>query len=434
MNAFLLITALAQAQVLTVHEAVNISLSNHPAVAFADAHAARGRHLMREVQATRRPQLSVESNLTYFEEPMIVAPLHELRAVRPPEFDRTLSQSSLSLGYTLFDASRGDRIARADALADAAAAQGDAARAQVIAETVRAYLSVRTTREVAVAQQKQVEALVRERDRARQLVEQGRAARVTLLRAEAALSSSRAEEVSARANLDVAVQELARLLVQPTAAVTSMSLTGVRARDTVRVDRAVLLAQAERTNPELRRLRLQREAADAERNAARGTWWPRVQLGARFIEYASTTTSPQGEWQGGAQLSYPVYTGGARGSAIDRAGAETRAASAELAWGLRRIAESLDRAITALTAVSARVAALQSAVTQSEEVTRIDQLALQAGAGVQTDYLSAEAALFRARAALADARAAEVLAYVEVARVTGALTPEWLATQLENIP
>ncbi|HEX6067153.1 MAG TPA: TolC family protein, partial [Longimicrobiales bacterium] len=151
-------------------------------------------------------------------------------------------------------------------------------------------------------------------------------------------------------------------------------------------------------------------------------------------EYASSATSPQGEWQGGAQLSYPLYNGGARSSAIDRASAETRAADAELAWATRRIAESLDRALTALSAASSRVTALNAAVAQSEEVTRIDQLALQSGAGVQTDYLAAEAALFRARAALTEARAAEVMARVELARVTGILTTDWLATELENIP
>lgn len=434
MNALLLVTVLAQAQSLTVQQAAQMALAHHPAVAVAGAHTERGRQLTRELQATRLPQLSLESNVTRFEEPMVVAPLHRLDARMPPVFDRTLAQGSLSLGYTLFDAGRGDRIARAQALAHAAAVQGEAVRAQVIAQTVRAYLRVGSAREVAQAQRKQVEALQRERDRSRQLVEQGRAARVTLMRAEAALSSARADEVTARSESDVAIQELARLLERAAVEVAVLSLTGVRARVDSVPDRVALLAAAEQANPELRRLRLQRAAAQAERNAARGGWWPRLQLGARLVEYASSTTSPQGEWQGGAQLSYPIYTGGARGAAVDRAAAETRAAEAELDWGVRRIAESLDHALTTLQSANARVVALELAVAQSEEVTRIDQLALQAGAGVQTDYLTAEAALLRARAALTEARAVAVFARVELARITGTLTPEWLATQLENIP
>jgi outer membrane protein TolC len=97
------------------------------------------------------------------------------------------------------------------------------------------------------------------------------------------------------------------------------------------------------------------------------------------------------------------------------------------------VAEGVDRALTALRAARARVTALAAAVTQSEEVTRIERLALDAGAGVQSDYLTAEAALFRARAALTDATATEVLARVELARVTGELTMDWVGAQLENV-
>lgn len=433
MNAILLVTLLAQSQALTVHEAVQLSLVRHPAVAFAEANAERGRYVTRELQAARMPQLSIESSLTRFEQPMVVAPLHGFDPLNPPVFDRTLTQGSVSLAYTLLDASRGDRIARAGALAEAAAAQADASRAQVIAETVRAYLRVRSAREVSAAQQKQLDALQRERDRSRQLVEQGRAARVVLLRAEAALSAARADAVTAQSEMNAAHQELARLLGVPETNVSAATLAGVQAKDTLVPGRAVIIETAERSNPELRRLRLQREAAHSERRAARGSWWPRVQLGGRFVEYASSATSPQGEWQGGAQLSYPVYTGGARNAAIDRTAAEARASEAELVWGERRIAESVDRALTALAATRARVAALEAAVAQSEEVTRIDRLALDAGAGVQTDYLSAEAALLRARSGLTEARANEIMARVELARVSGVLTPEWLATQLENV-
>jgi outer membrane protein len=316
-------------------------------------------------------------------------------------------------------------------LARAAGAQSDAARAQVISEAVRAYLRVRSMREIAAAQDKQVNALQRERDRAAQMVEQGKEARVVLLRAEAALSAARADAVTSAAELDVAQQDLARLLNADAATVARSQLTGVATR-AVANNRDVLLAAAHQNNPELRRLRLHADAAQAERSVARGARWPRIQLGGRFIEYASTDTSPQGEWQGGASLSYPIYTGGARGAAIDRASAETRAAEAELDLGRRRVAEAIDRALTAVKSATARVVALTAAVAQSEEVTRIDQLALSAGAGVQSDYLTAEANLLRVRAALTDARASEVLAQVELARISGELSPEWLAEHVEN--
>lgn len=432
-----LLIALLQApaqQQLTITEAVQTALSAHPLLVAAQAHAERSEHATSEVRATRLPQLTLESAVTRYQEPMVVAPLHGFDPMSPPVFDRTLAQGALTLNYTLLDAGRGDRIRGANAIAAAADAGVDATRALIISETVRAYLRVRSARELADAHSRQVRALTEERDRAQQLVTQGRAARVVLLRAEAALSAARAEEVAAQSELAVAHQELARLLARTEQAVRAAEVTAVRVRESADTVRAMQLAAAQRANPELRRLRLRRDAVRAERDAARGYWWPRVQAVGRYVEYGSTETSPQGEWQAGAQLSYPIFTGGARGAAIDRASADLRAAEAEIAQGERSVSEALDRARSALAAAQARVMALTAAVSQSLEVTRIERLALDAGAGVQSDYLTAEANLFRARASLTDARAQEVLAQVELARVTGTLTVDWVAANLENVP
>jgi len=51
---------------------------------------------------------------------------------------------------------------------------------------------------------------------------------------------------------------------------------------------------------------------------------------------------------------------------------------------------------------------------------------VQVGSGTETDYLDAEATLLSNRAALVQARHAEIAARIELARVTGVLTPEWL--------
>ncbi|MGQ0562943.1 MAG: TolC family protein, partial [Gemmatimonadota bacterium] len=76
--------------------------------------------------------------------------------------------------------------------------------------------------------------------------------------------------------------------------------------------------------------------------------------------------------------------------------------------------------------------ALEAAVAQSQEVARIDRLALEAGAGVQSDYLTAEADLLRARAGLSEAHAQELMALVELARITGVLSESWLADNVES--
>jgi outer membrane protein TolC len=96
----------------------------------------------------------------------------------------------------------------------------------------------------------------------------------------------------------------------------------------------------------------------------------------------------------------------------------------------RAVLQAADRVREA----EARTASLTAAAARYHEVARIEALALQAGTGTQTDFLGAEADLLNARAALAEARRAEITARVELARLTGALTLNWLDDTLETEP
>ncbi|MBI4502552.1 MAG: TolC family protein, partial [Gemmatimonadetes bacterium] len=121
-------------------------------------------------------------------------------------------------------------------------------------------------------------------------------------------------------------------------------------------------------------------------------------------------------------------------SGIRRASAEQRAANEQVRVAELNIEQAVDRALAALREAHARVAALEIAVDQSAEVVRIERLSLDVGSGTQTDYLDSEANLLRARASLIEARHAEIAARVDLARITGELSQEWLAHTLESVP
>jgi outer membrane protein TolC len=97
------------------------------------------------------------------------------------------------------------------------------------------------------------------------------------------------------------------------------------------------------------------------------------------------------------------------------------------------VEDAVDAALTAYRSASSRALALEAAVAQSAEVARIEALALEAGAGVQTDYLRAEADLLSARAALAEARHGAAAARVRLARATGRLSVEGLGDLLVEV-
>jgi outer membrane protein TolC len=80
---------------------------------------------------------------------------------------------------------------------------------------------------------------------------------------------------------------------------------------------------------------------------------------------------------------------------------------------------------------AARRVALQEAVAQWTEVTRIERLALDEGSGVQSDLLRAEASLFEATAGLARSESDELMARVSLARASGALDTTWIERATE---
>jgi outer membrane protein len=421
------------AQTLSVGEAAQRVAERHPAAAGARAAVTRAESGVQEFAAARLPVVSTDASFTRYHLPMIVAPLHGLNFVRPPEFDRSLIQAHVGASYTLFDGgARGARIERAEALVAAAEASEAGVRSTLLVDGVRAYLRVLTAREVYSAQQRRVNALSSERTRADQIFREGRAARLLLTRAEAALSSAGADATTGRAEVDAAERDLSRLTHLELTRIQHDSLRPVRLAALALPAREDALTRARESNAELLRLRRQLAATERGRAEARALWLPRVNLNGRYVEFASLDGANDPEWQAGAFLSYPLFTGGARAAAADRANAEIALARAELNTAELRVAEAVDRAFSAFETARARADALRAAVTQAEEVARIERLALDAGSGVQSDYISAEAELLRVRAALTEATYAQVLARVELARITGEISADWIVRNLES--
>jgi len=188
------------------------------------------------------------------------------------------------------------------------------------------------------------------------------------------------------------------------------------------------------TNPDVRAASLRFDAAAAAAGAARSTRYPSVQATSAIVDRSNLTRTYLAEWQVGVALSYPLFTGGARESGIDRAEAAERAAQQQRQLAQLVASQQSDEADATFGSSLARITALQVAVAQSAEVARITQLARDVGEGTQTDYLIAEANLFRARSSLVQARHAAIGARVELARVLGELSRPWIARSLESLP
>lgn len=421
---------------LTLQTCVASALEHHPNALAAEAGVAAATAAVGEVTALRLPQIGFEASATQYQEPMIVAPLHALDITRAPEFDRTLLRGSASVAYTLFDGGvRGARVRGARAEATAAEYGMESALASLITVVTQTYLQVLTAHDVLAAHDNRLAALEAERDRVEQLFAEGTTARVSVLRAEAAIAQALAERVATESALEVAELSLARLTGLHPSEVAAESLVPIRLQtSSPSLDRAVLLAQAEATNPELQRVRSRQKSALSTKRTAAAAWYPSVSLFGGYLGFGSAGGNLVTEWQGGAKVTYPIFTGGARSKTNARAGALVDIALQDVRRVELSVQDGVDRGLSAVRESRMRRAAVEEAVDHLSEVTRIERLSLDAGAGTLTEYLRSEAELLRARAMLIAARNNEIAARVELARVVGQLDTTWLNQQLENTP
>lgn len=426
---------------LSLHDAVAAAIGSYPAVAVAQAQVDQAEANIGVARAALAPDVRLDASLMRYQEPMIVYPLHSLNLISPPVFDRTLVQPGVSVSYTLYDfGARAARIVAAGAQHDAAMTGVDATVQQVVARTAAAYLRVLASRDRMAAGDQDVAAVRAEVDRARKRFDAGKAAQLEVLRAEAELQRALADDLTSVDDLDLAERQLALVTGLPVHSVHGARLVALRLTDTMLMadsadsGRAALVARALSRNPDAVAAEDRARAARATASAARAMASPKIQASGAYLSPGSINGNFHPDWQVGVMMSYALFTGGATSSAVDAADAVARAATQTVRLVQLTAVSAVDQALATLHDAHARVSALESAEARSAEVVRIEALSRDVGEGTQTDYLTATADLLRTRVTLIDARHAEVLARIDLAAITGELSPEWLDRTVEPQP
>lgn len=431
--AVLLVLAPA-CEALTLPEAVERALIRFPAVEAARARQQEAEEALGEARASRRPRGRVTGSATQYQEPMVVTPIHGFGPGLFPEFDETLGQATFTVSYTLLDNGGIDAQERTagSQLEGAGAAVGSAE--QLLARRVAAaYLTVLGQSQVLAAHDLRLNALRAELARVQQRFDVGRAAKVEILRAEAALANAEAERVRLSSAVDNSERELARLLDAPVDETRAVRLAPVQIEPGPAVSseaREELAAAGIQASPAVAQARSQVTTAEAGIELARSIIRPDLRAVGNYNEWTSSQGNFTGEWNVGLQLTVPLFDGGVARRRIARAEAGVVAAQEQVRLAEIQVREDVDRAAAAAEEAEARIASLTKAEERFAEVVRVQKLMLDEGAGTQTDYLNAEADLLGARASLAEARHAAALARVDLARAAGLLTPEWLRQNL----
>lgn len=423
---------------LTLSTAVERALGRYPAVTAARARVDEAAAATAETRTSHGPMVKLGASALQYDDPMITSPIHSFSPADFPPFSETIVQGSLNFTYTLLDSgAQRQRSRQAGAQGAAAGAALSTTEQAIAARVAIAFTSAIARGEILAAQEDRVAALTLELDRARQLFSAGRAAEVETLRAEAALAAADAESSRAATALDSAERDLARLLSASPEETRVGLLAPCAAPALAPPDaaaRAALQQRAVAGGPAVEQARQQVAAAEAARALARTAYFPKLDVVGAVQQFREGGSDFATDWNAGLQLVVPLWDGGQTGRRVARAGAQRATAAALLAQVELDAREAVDRALAALADAVARGGALARAADRLAEVARVQKLLLEVGSGTQVDYLTAEAELAATRANATEARTTALLSRVELARLTGELTPDWFRRNLEAAP
>jgi outer membrane protein TolC len=147
-------------------------------------------------------------------------------------------------------------------------------------------------------------------------------------------------------------------------------------------------------------------AAEARVSQANRSWLPTVEAFGRVSAHAQEAFgSRQGNWTLGMQLSWPVFTGFARQSAIRAAREVERAAQFERDQAVRQARADLSEASRGVQSALKQVEAMDAASRAADEARRLVERRFEEGMATAVDLLQAEARAVDMRTRAIDARA-----------------------------
>lgn len=394
-----------QARRLTLSEAADYALNHHPDLQILASVESRreAERALAGAEGGWLVDVQVRQNLS--QEPHTVIPLLGAGAQR---LDQVALQSGITAGKLLFDFGRTSALIRsAAALQRAAVSDVERRRQEIRFEVARAYVAVLTAQDLLDATRASERSLEQLLEVTRRQLEQGRVARLDVLKVQVRLAEVRSRLADLASLQDAARASLAQAMGWSEAS-TLPSLVDPGAEVGGPPPEAMPEAPQ---RPDRRSLEEQVEAARQAVNAQRKATWPRLSLEASWFLYGAPGPRamlpgglPPGDWKDDAavalRLDIPLWDSGARESRLRLAEAGASEARARLV----RLDQEIQRAIVEsranIAAVQGRLRQLSTAVVEAEEAYRVEKLNYEMGRGAMNDVLDAEATLLETRAQL----------------------------------
>lgn len=328
-------------------------------------------------------------------------------------------------------------------LASQSEAEVTAARSDLLARVVEAYLNVLKAREGVSLANQVIATVERQREQTQERYDVGLVAITDVLEATATLDQARADQLGAENQLTLAQQQLSRIT-----GVAVSDLPRLREDfepadvDTGELDQWLALS---RQNPSVVAGRLGIEAARDERRANESDRFPVIQGQIRygydnryggdpgddnFPVFSDETRLTIGVT---ASLNFPVYDGGSRRAGLDRSGYRIEAQQARLDGLVQQTELEVRQRFQQLRADLSRLNALQQVVSSRQSAAEATELGYDVGSRNIVEVLNAQQALLDAQNNQSNARHDFLSNYFRLQEAAGQLDEHdivWLNAQL----
>jgi outer membrane protein TolC len=377
----------------------------------------------------RLPRVDVNADYTRYAYPTLITPIRA-PGVFPP-MDRDVANIGLALTLPLYS---GGRLVAGEALAthnrEAALQSLRASEQDLLFNVVATYTKALHFRELGTVLDARIKALQQQEKDITLRLEQGRAARLDLIRLQTQLSQARYDKVSVTQGEADARTLLAALLGEagPVAPLADLGPTVPALPETTEAAHARALAR----RPDLLKLDAMGLAAEQKTAIARGERLPQVKLTAKAQESSGGDWTGHDDWNLGLRLTMPVFDGNIRKRRVEQATLEQRQMRLQRDDAHNRIASEVEQAFGALTESRARLDFATQGEAEAREALRIENLRYHSGESTITDLLGAEVALWSATANRLQAGYDITASQARLLRAMGELAPDSFKSAAEG--
>ena len=405
---------LPEVRILTIQDAVRLTLSRSPEVLVAEAQAARGREALRESRSVSKPRFYAGSGLAYNNG----FPL-SMEGAAPSIF-------RISASKHVFNKTNNNLIREAEESGKAVQLGVETARNELASKTASAYYELFQAAKIDALLSAKLEVAIRRQKQLETLLEAGKVRPVDATLARTAVLAGRQEALVAREQAALVEKELHELTGLPDG-IKIQTVEPKIESPIFELQEEALLLRALESSPEILKAQADVRAKEFHVEAERGGYLPRMEVVGQYALFSRTNNYEdyfnqfiRNNFLIGLSIQVPIFDG-ATGARVAKSRHETSEARYRLESLKSDLKLDIQRGLGALRIARGAVDLGLSDVDAAREMVQVSETLLESGRISEKDLEDSRAQLLQKELALLDADQALFQRKLDLLQSTGAI-------------